>query len=195
MLSPAKFWPKEKPDVPRDPHGWFAPCVAERVRAAISKDMTVLLELGAWMGMSTRFICDHAPEGAQIITVDTWKGSVEHQGDVRLETLYETFLVNCWDYKDRLAPLRMTTQEGMKFIRMQGIEPQFVFIDADHSYEGVCADIQTALDFWPNIKIVGDDWAYGGAEDPAYPVRKAAIEMAGKYDKHLMHHSNAWWYA
>lgn len=194
MLSPAQYWPTDKPNVPTNSHGWFAPCVADRIKSLLSQDMKVVLELGAWMGMSTRFICDQVPQ-AQVITIDTWAGSTEHQGDSRLATLYETFLVNCWDYRDQLVPLRMTTKEGMKFLHEQGETPEFIFIDADHSYPGVCADITDALTYWPNIIVVGDDWAYGANEDPALPVQKAAIDMAKKFGKTVEHHSNGWSYS
>lgn len=192
-LDPKDFWPVNKPDIDPDPHGWFAPCVADRVKSLLRGDMKVVLELGAWMGMSTRFICDQVPQ-AQVITIDTWEGSTEHQGDPRLATLYNTFVVNCWDYRHQLVPLRMTTKEGMKFLYDRGIEPEFIFIDADHSYEGVCADITDALTCWPNIIVVGDDWAYGEHEAFPFPVRNAAIDMAEKFGKEVFSHSNGWSY-
>jgi hypothetical protein len=193
MLNPADFWPKKKPNVEKNPHGWFAPCVAERVKSLLQPDMEVVLELGAWMGKSTRFICDQVPQ-AQVITIDTWAGSVEHQGSPELETLYETFVVNCWDYRQQLVPIRMTTKEGMGFLKEQGIVPRFIFIDADHSYGGVCADITQALTNWPDIIVCGDDWAYGENENPAYPVKAAALEMARRFNKRVNAHSNVWSY-
>jgi len=193
MLNPADFWPTEKPNVKPDPQGWFAPCVGDRVKSLLKPDMKVVLELGAWKGQSTRFICDCVPQ-AQVITIDTWEGSVEHQGSPDLVTLHETFLVNCWDYKNQLVPIRMMTRDGMKFLKDEGIVPEFIFIDADHSYEGVCADITDALTYWPNIVVCGDDWAYGGKENPPYPVKKAALDMALKFGKEVESHSNGWSY-
>jgi hypothetical protein len=38
------------------------------------------------------------------------------------------------------------------------LEPDLVYIDADHRYESVVKDLSTALDLFPRAIIVGDDF-------------------------------------
>ena len=40
--------------------------------------------------------------------------------------------------------------------------PDAIYIDADHSFEGVVADLTLALDLFPSAIIVGDDWDWEG---------------------------------
>jgi predicted O-methyltransferase YrrM len=193
MLDPKLFWPEEKPTAKPDSQGWFSPCVQDRLHKLIKPDMKTILELGAWLGKSTRAICDMAPD-AQVITIDTWEGSEEHVDNPKLATLHQTFLVNCWEYKDQLVPIKATTQKGMEELAKLGVKPDLIYIDADHSYDGVYQDITLAMDLWPNAQIVGDDWAFGALDVTPYPVRNAAADVALLRGKTLVGFSNVWWY-
>lgn len=115
-----------------------------------------------------------------MLAVDTWLGGPDHQGPTgacneKLPTLYETFLVNCWDHQDRLIPLRMPTLVGLEFIHFRGYEPDFIYVDADHSYEAVKADLHKAISLFPGATIMGDDWNWGGE---SLPVQTAVRETA-----------------
>ena len=193
MLNPKNYWPDQKPEVKPDPHGWLSPCVEERLRKLIGPKTKTILELGAWLGKSTRALCDMAP-GAQVVTIDTWEGSEEHVGNPKLERLHETFLVNCWEYRDQLIPIKATTEKGMQDLARKGVVPDLIYIDADHGYEGVRHDIELAIKLWPEAQIVGDDWAFGENEEVPYPVRNAAADVALLKGKTLVGFSNVWWY-
>ena len=101
-------WPEVKPDLAPLDQGWFSG--HNLFEEGLSKDMQVIVELGSWLGKSTRFFLNQFPRSF-LIAVDHWKGSQEHQIRFQklLPNLYENFLVNCWDYKDRLIPLRNST--------------------------------------------------------------------------------------
>ncbi|HEV3339133.1 MAG TPA: class I SAM-dependent methyltransferase [Pirellulales bacterium] len=108
-------------------------------------DRARLVELGSWLGLSTRFIADRAPN-AVIVAVNHWRGSAEHLNDTNLQDLlpilYETFLNRCWRLRDRIIPLRMNTLEALDEIAGCGLCPDLVYLDADHSYEAVRADLE-----------------------------------------------------
>lgn len=155
-------WPGERPNVPVSDQGWFGAGNA-RLLAQVTADVkpSRILELGSWTGVSTRFLCNAAPE-AQVVAVDHWEGSVEHHEDptysAMLPTLYETFLTSCWEFRDRLVPIRLDTISGINFLRDIGWVPDIAYVDASHDTESVYADISSLLDLFPRCKVVGDDW-------------------------------------
>ena len=75
-----------------------------------------------------------------------------------LPRLYETFLAECWLLRDRIVPLRCDTQEGLQEVARAGLTPEVVYIDADHRYDAVKADLETALDLFPAAQVAGDDF-------------------------------------
>jgi hypothetical protein len=135
--------------------------------AIVSPGTQLIVEVGSWVGRSTRFLADLAPN-AVIVAIDHWEGSPEHHEDPELAKalphLYEAFLAESWDYRARIIPVKMTSIEGLKRVAEAGLQPQLGYIDADHSYESVLNDILTALDRFPESKIAGDDYDWPGVK-------------------------------
>lgn len=168
-------WPEHRPSVvPNLRHGWFSDSSRELLGRLVTEETRLVIELGAWLGMSTRFVLNRSP-ATKVISVDHWKGSVEHHTSADtarlLPKLHETFLANCWDYRHRLTPLRMATLEGLKCIAERGLQPDLIYIDADHEFDAVKADLELSLELFPAATIIGDDWDWEG-------VRKAVDTVA-----------------
>jgi predicted O-methyltransferase YrrM len=163
----ARFpWPNEKPAVPAAPQrDWLFPATRNFLTCSVSAETRLIVELGSWTGRSTRFLADLAPHAA-VVAVDHWEGSVEHTQDPELAAmlprLFETFLAECWSYRDRIIPLRASSVDGLRQVAEAGLSPNLVYIDADHRFESVMADLGTALDLFPDAAIVGDDWDWEG---------------------------------
>jgi hypothetical protein len=102
--------------------GWPADGPRELLEKSLSGDIRLVVELGSWLELSIPFIANLAPR-AVVIAIDHWRGSPEHHHDPVLKamipTLYETFLALCWDYRERLIPLRMTRFEGLAMVANQ----------------------------------------------------------------------------
>lgn len=189
-------WPAEKPNVPTDDHGWFIN--GSTLGKFVSPQNKVVVELGSWLGSSTRFILQHAIN-AKVIAIDHWSNDIKDYGNggstdassdpgiEKIGTLWETFLVNCWDYKDRLYPVRAYTQDGLKKLKDYDIVADVVYIDASHSYEDVLADITLSRELWPNAQIVGDDYAWES-------VRRAVHEYADENGFKVVAEENCWYY-
>ncbi len=161
MLPLKNPWPKEKPDFPPDPHGWFSDKRANALTKLIKKhNVKTVLEIGAWFGQSTRFFAKHA----YVVTVDTWLGSPKHWREdyilPKLPSLYETFLVNCWEDRKRIWPLRMNSRAALRYLTILKISFDLVFIDGDHEYETVKADILDSQKLAP--VVCGDDYQNKG---------------------------------
>ena len=148
-------WPDVSPMAFTD-GGWFLPCNADLLMEHIRVNMGCIVELGSWLGMSTRWLYEHTMPHCQIIAIDHWKGSPENQNDPIVSTVYERFINNCKEGKDRLIPLRMDTQSGLRLLKEVGLKPDLVFIDAGHDHDSAKADILSCLEF--GCPLVGDDF-------------------------------------
>jgi hypothetical protein len=181
------YWqfPAEKPDVPPNPQGWFSPENAAVLARLLNSATRQVIELGSWLGMSTRHIASCAPN-ATIFAVDHWLGSSEHIIEFRhlLENLYETFLVNCWEYRDRIVPCRADTSTGLIVLHHYNVSPDLIYIDASHDYESVRRDIKMCRQYFPSAQIVGDDWGWTS-------VRRAVIDELG--ENAIDATGNCWW--
>jgi hypothetical protein len=192
-LNPVDWWPSFKPDVAEDDHGWLFAENEALIQSMVSKDTRCIVELGSWLGRSTRCLLDSAP-GATLLAVDHWMGGPDHQGpegvsNEKLSTLFETFLVNCWGYRERLIPLRMPTVVGLDFIHWCGYRPNLIYIDADHSYAAVREDIRKSLTLFPGATVIGDDWTWG----PDKPVQRAVRELSAELGFEFRVHENCAW--
>jgi len=170
-------WPQHKPEPPPFPQrNWLFPGTQELLERSVPRDARLIVEVGSWTGRSTRFLAGQAPQ-ATIVAIDHWQGSPEHFNDPELAPalphLFDTFLAECWSYRDQIVPVRLGSREGMERVAEAGLQPDVVYIDADHQYQSVVQDLLTALDLFPQASILGDDADW---ED----VRRAIVEVAQK---------------
>lgn len=182
-------WPSEKPNLSFDPHSMFNNANAQGLREILhDHSFKVIVELGSWMGASTRFLLDHAPQ-ATVIAVDHWQGSPEHHDlkdcVIKLPILYESFISNCWSYKHRLVPMKKTTIEALEEIHRAGITPDLIYVDAAHDYDAVLHDLETIYRYFPSIYITGDDWGWP-------TVRNAVVIFAEQHDLTVVSHLSFW---
>ena len=171
-------WPDVPPEVPTPtgPLGWLADGAAAVLSGELTPATRVVVELGSWLGMSTRFIADRAP-CATVIAIDHWQGSAEHHelAECRemLPWLFENFLAMNWSYRHRVIPLKMTTIEGLEVVAAHKVVPDLIFIDADHRYEGLLDDLSSASRLFPDAVLVGDDLELS-------EVRRAVLAFASR---------------
>jgi len=162
-LRAAYPWPLQKPvvPIPKENLGWCGEATREVLKQELARPTQLVVELGAWLGLSTRLIADHAPR-AHVITIDHWKGSPEHfkRSDwaALLPNLYQTFQSLTWEYRDRITSLRMSTTQGLQTIAHAGLQPDLIYIDADHAYESVTAELNACQLLFPHARLVGDDY-------------------------------------
>ncbi len=173
-------WPQASPQVPIQigPLGWLADGAADVLKGELTLATWVVVELGSWLGMSTRFIADHAA-CATVIAIDHWQGSVEHHEQAAcrdmLPRLHERFLAMNWGYRHRVIPLKMTTIEGLQVVAAHEVVPNLIYIDADHRYDSVLEDLSCASRLFPDAVLVGDDYDYPD-------VQRAVTDFASQRD-------------
>ena len=160
---------------PQFGQNWFQPESAELFRRVVQSahDGAKFVEIGSWKGKSSSYMAvEIANSGKQIEfnCIDTWEGSVEHQGMPDLENLYEVFISNMTPVEKYYTPIRKTSSSASRLYKKESLD--FIFIDASHEYEDVKEDIKLWL---PKLKkggiISGDDYS-----NPGFPGVKQAVD-------------------
>lgn len=184
-------WPDEKPNLEFDDHGWLHPSTEAMLNKLLNDRQKVIVEIGGWLGLSTRFILEKV-KSSTVITIDHWKGSREHhlKGDPhhvrdKLPNLYEQFLANCWEYRGRLIPLKANSDAGLLELSRHDTIPDLIYIDGSHEYYDVSSDILTSYSLFPSAKIIGDDWAHP-------PIKRAIISFAKSFKFRINTYGNGW---
>lgn len=159
-------------DIPRDLQGWHSghPYLS---RAVESMRPRVVVEVGVWKGASVVTLAKAMKalglDGA-IIAIDTWLGSAEHYKEKFIADmdfafghprLYRKFLANiCHEgLADYVVPLPLDSINAYELLKMHGLRPDVLHIDAGHDYASVVADLKA---WWPQLTpggvLVGDDY-------------------------------------
>jgi predicted O-methyltransferase YrrM len=150
----------------------------------------IVIEVGCWLGSSTRHIAKTIPETGIVFAVDHWLGSPNEDNSVfDMPNLYRQFLSNAIHegLAHKIIPIRMPSVEAAHTL---DVRPDLVYIDATHAYNTVYKDLSL---WFPFVKghgvLCGDDYLWG--ED--LPVQRAVHRFAEKND--LIVHADGWfWY-
>ena len=144
------------------------------------------VEVGAYYGKSAAYLATEIYNSGKNIkfhVVDTWRGSPEHQEDgwgrqeaMINDTAFDIFVNNLKPVEGYYIPHKMTSLQASALFEDNSLD--FVFIDADHAYESVKADINA---WYPKVKpggyIGGHDYNKAAEDDP---VVKAVDEIFAK---------------
>ncbi len=104
-----------------------------------AKQHKVIAEIGSFLGRSTRALADNT-DGI-VYAFDDWYGP-RGEGDSvfdpqERETFFDRFIRNMNGLENRVKPVRVSHSQINP-----DICPDMIFIDGDHSYEGVKRDIE-----------------------------------------------------
>jgi cephalosporin hydroxylase len=134
----------------------FEDLYAKAVRTAPKKAHFV--EVGCWLGKSTAFLAVEIINSGKDITldcIDIWTGGTDDvllQSDAvkRTGDAFPIFIENVKPVLSRINPIKKPSVVASKMYEDKSLD--FVFIDADHAYEFVKADIKAWL---PKVKSGG----------------------------------------
>lgn len=174
-------------DLPFDPHGWFSNATPLEACLHEQRTMTVI-EVGSWLGASTRFIASKIPEGGKLYAIDTWLGSpgeTVHSTDPRIGYLYQQFLSNVKHagLTKKIIPIRMRSLEAVKALNVMA---DLIYIDAAHDEDSVYNDIIAWSHHLKGEGIMcGDDWLWP-------TVRKGVMRAAAELRLQVMSEGNFW---
>ena len=195
-------WPSEPPypGLPvtgRDSRGF---ALIEHALHSLGKEAPVVLEIGSEFGGSTRRFLS---AGAFVVSVDPWQdvknfNSFPHLKQFRgvdgaVAKLFQTFN---FEHRDRLVAVQEFSPAGPIIVKDAGVEVDLVYIDGDHRYDAVIADLETCAALFPTAVLTGDDWTYDrGApeyEGITRPVQTAVRRWAQHRDMAVESQRNSW---
>lgn len=135
---------------------------------------STLVEVGVWHGKSVIYLAERAAaaqKGLTIYAVDTFMGSTEHQTD--LKTYPPGWLMRMFNHNIRVCnvvqsiiPITLPSVDATKFFPEGSVFS--VYIDAEHTYDSVKADI---LAWRPKIQPGGFIGGHDYLWDPATVAR------------------------
>lgn len=143
--------------------GWASFIFLYREEVEKAKDGAVFVEIGAWKGRSTAYMgveIENSKKDIQFYTVDTFKGSdeIQHDNDpiCKAGKLEEHFRENIKPVKHRVNVHVGDSSTFAAEFENESID--FIFVDGDHTREGVMKDL---VAWYPKLKrgcrIGGDD--------------------------------------
>lgn len=169
----------------------FQNVYSKAVEIASADRVSLFVEIGSWMGKSTAFMgveIVNSGKDIHFYAIDNWSGSpgeAKETGGLSAmmswmketktgpDDAYELFAKNVKPVKDAMAGhfniIKNDSVEASKFFKDESID--FLFLDADHSYEAVTRDIRTWL---PKVKIGG---VFAGHDRDYPPLGKAVEEL------------------
>lgn len=154
--------------------------IAEKV---IENDWRHGVELGVAKGLTYLYLLEHCPE-LYMLGVDLWKPNGYYRGIANDGTSWSAdnhktnermvrFLAQ--EFRDRSTIWKMSTLKAAEDIPDETFD--FVFIDADHSYSGVIADIEAwRSKIRPGGMLIGHDIDW-------QTVRRAVKQLCPNYEK------------
>lgn len=146
------------------------------------------LQIGAFVGHATEWICQNIGAKALVDDVDTWKGSDEaahNQMDWR--AVYGAYKARVKPYRKQVTAYRETSDSFFLSLPeyMRGTY-DFVYIDGDHTAEQVHSD---AVNGWHVLKPGGimafDDYTWRSGKGPKYDPYPAIVWFLATHQDEL----------
>lgn len=143
MLKPVISWEKL--------NGWFDyPQIYDHA-VQVAEDGAHFVEIGSHQGKSTAYLALKIKESGKKIRLDACDIWVDYWDQVFFNNMRKVGVIH------RITPVHMPSVEAAKLYADESLD--FIFIDADHSYEAVKEDIEA---WYPKLKrgryLAGHDY-------------------------------------
>lgn len=137
----------------------------------------VAVELGVAEGLHSRDMCEQGYK--LVISVDAWETRNQKGDGGSPQSWHDSNYKNACDllrpFGGHSKILRGPTTAMAQYVPDESVD--LVYIDADHSYEGVKNDIEA---WWPKLKKHTGVMAFHDYEMPQYGVKQAVQEFASR---------------
>jgi predicted O-methyltransferase YrrM len=147
-----------------------------------------MIEIGSWVGESLAYLAVEAINSGKkldIYAVDAFIGNVHSGETAGGYPQWDMFKRNMYPVWDSITPVKGISWEVADQFEDASID--FIFIDADHTYEGVMKDIKS---YWPKMKSGG---LFAGHDYVHPPVRQAIDDFTKELGLTYESGENSWW--
>lgn len=127
------------------------------------------VEIGSYKGLSTCWIAEglKASQRGCVTAIDHFEGSAEHT-DEEKKDLFDIFTKNMSTQKlsEYVLPIKSSSEKAVQAWYENGKKPiRLLFIDGDHSYEGVKRDFE----LWSDLLVEGGIIGFHDYMSKGYP--------------------------
>lgn len=167
-------------DIAKNIQGWMSDGELHFLAETAAKSSGIL-EIGSYMGRSTRAIADNSSKYAIIDCVDPWDFHISGAISVTMQT-YSLFRNNLHEHLNsgKVKPHRMTFEKFDPDYKYD-----FIFIDGDHHEKNVRHDIKKALEYLnPRGTLAGHDY---------HPIWPDVIKVVDEFFPNKNVVETIWW--
>lgn len=150
--------------------------------ATQAEKYSTIVEIGSYAGRSSRALGDHTK--GLVVCIDDFQGADTERplGPDGSKKLYAEFRKNL---KDLLDSKKVVICHPSDISGLASLQPDFVFIDGDHTYDGVTADIK----YWGSRLVSGGLLCGHDCNHP--PIRQALQDHVQKIN--YAPQTSIWW--
>lgn len=154
----------------------------------LTKNRNTVVEIGSYIGASAccfgAAIKSRAVRG-QIYCIDTWNNDAMTEGN---RDTWQEFQNNTASYQDHIVPIRGFSIDVIIQVETYVKSVDLLFIDGNHSYEGVKADWNAYKRFLKTgSMVVFHDWGW------AEGVKRVILEEVAPFVSDCDYLPNMWW--
>jgi predicted O-methyltransferase YrrM len=141
-------------------YGWFHPEQGEWYQAQIARlENATIVEVGVFAGLSISYILETCRANGNVIhAIDPWAGELEPHMASFVDAVERS------GYSDIVRVVRKSSVAAASAYKSNSID--FIFIDADHSYESVLEDMNLWYDkLKPGSIMAGHDYDFEAVQE------------------------------
>ena len=86
-----------------------------------------------------------------VIAIDTWRNVNNNNSR---KNLYNTFIVNTWNHRSKIIPLKMENIKAAKYLSDMEVRPNVIFLNIDVKYSSDYLSILNSV--FPNTLMIGN---------------------------------------
>lgn len=165
-----------------------------------NREHNIGAEIGVLRGAVAKYLLGNMESLENLICVDPWVEYPDYKKAIGkkkiektdFEDIYQKFLSNVKKYKNKVTIYRMFSSEAARYIEDESLD--FIFIDANHTYEYIKEDIEL---WYPKVKkgglVSGHDYKKSSKIQPDYDVNRAVEEFFGKNGFSIIEERSIWY--